>query len=175
MATVASFNSFGSYSDVATEYYDTTRHPTCANFREASTAILRKWLTNFLQPENIVVETGAGSSIVSEIIDEFGTQVFLALCDKSPAMLNQSANRSANIRIIADVEKLPIRQASADLIVASLGDPYNTPLFWRECRRILRPDGQVFFTTPSFEWAHTFRGETGVRQMEAKFDLDDGS
>jgi SAM-dependent methyltransferase len=89
-------------------------------------------------------------------------------------MLNQRSNRISNACLVSDAEQLSIRTASVDAILASLGDPYNTAAFWRECSRVLRPGGRVFFTTPSFEWAQAFREETEAPPMAAEFELVDG-
>ena len=101
-------------------------------------------------------------------------QVVLILSDQSPEMLSKSNSNCSNCRLISDAEHLSIRSQSVDVIAASLGDPYNTIAFWLECARILRPGGRVFFTTPSFTWAHSFREETGAPTMAAEFDLAGG-
>lgn len=172
MATASS--SLGSYSQLASEYYDSQRHPTCANFREASAAILRRWFGAFLRPELSILETGAGASVAAELIRETGLDVFLILSDQSPEMLSKSNGRCSKYRLISDAENLSIRSRSVDAVVASLGDPYNTTAFWRECARVLRPGGRVFFTTPSFAWTRSFREETGAPPMAAEFDLAQG-
>ena len=65
--------------------------------------------------------------------------------------------------------------ASVDTIVASAGDPYNEPAFWAECRRLLKPGGRVFFTTPSYVWASRFRKEEPSPEHVAAFALSDGT
>jgi len=86
----------------------------------------------------------------------------------SPAV---SGSRNRDCRLILDAERLAIQNKSVDAVVASLGDPYNTSAFWRECARVVRPGGRVLFTTPAFAWAHSFREETGMPIMAAEFDL----
>jgi ubiquinone/menaquinone biosynthesis C-methylase UbiE len=167
-------SSVGSYSQLASEYYDPRRHPTCANFREASAAMLRPWFGAFLSPGTAILETGAGASIVCELADELKLQVLLILSDQSPEMLSKSNRRSFDRRLVSNAEQLSIRSRSVDAIAASLGDPYNTLAFWRECARVLRPGGRVFFTTPSFNWANSFRGETSAPLMAAEFALAKG-
>jgi ubiquinone/menaquinone biosynthesis C-methylase UbiE len=172
MATATNF--VGSYSQLASEYYDAKRHPTCANFREASAAILRSWFSDFVRPGISILETGAGASIVDELTNELKLQVALILSDQSPEMLSKTGRRSFDRHLISDAEQLSIRNHSVDAIAASLGDPYNTMAFWRECARVLRPGGRIFFTTPSFNWAHSFRGETSAPLMAAEFALAQG-
>jgi hypothetical protein len=60
------------------------------------------------------------------------------------------------------------------LLVASLGDPYNTSAFWRGAYRALRPGGAALFTMPSFEWSSRFRGNAAGKSQLAEFVLKDG-
>lgn len=61
------------------------------------------------------------------------------------------------------------------IVVSSLGDPYNGEGLWQELRRVLAPGGSVFFSTPSFEWAQTFRRHSGSPVDVAEFTRTDGS
>jgi ubiquinone/menaquinone biosynthesis C-methylase UbiE len=149
----------GNYSDLASEYYDSERHPTCANFREASQYLLVPWLKELVLPRSRVLETGAGSSIVAEWLasDKRLLTSFVA-SDLSSEMLHYSSSHSDTAAfVVCDAESLPFANNSLDLVVASLGDPYNTARFWREAARTLRSGGHVLFTTPAFEWARQFR------------------
>jgi SAM-dependent methyltransferase len=77
--------------------------------------------------------------------------------------------------MIAPADELPLPDCSIDLLVASLGDPYNEASFWREAKRVLRNDGYVAFSTPSPEWASSFRGGLGrAESNRAEFTLADG-
>jgi SAM-dependent methyltransferase len=77
--------------------------------------------------------------------------------------------------IVADSTKLPLAHGCLDLLVSSLGDPYNDLKFWEEARRLLRPGGAVFFTTPSYDWATDFRGSGHRNGIEyAEFELSNG-
>jgi SAM-dependent methyltransferase len=77
--------------------------------------------------------------------------------------------------IIADAAMLPIASGSLDLLVSSLGDPYNDLRFWGEVYRTLRPGGTVFFTTPSYDWAAAFRAGGRSKATEhAEFELSSG-
>jgi SAM-dependent methyltransferase len=167
-------NSLGSYSQLAGEYYDSRLHPTCANFREASEAILKAWFSAFLRAGVSILETGSGASLTSELRDRMNLKATLILSDQSPEMLRQTKWRVGDYRVILDAERISVRGGSMDAIVASLGDPYNTGSFWRECARVLRPGGRVFFTTPSSDWAFSFREETGAPKTAAAFDLAHG-
>lgn len=162
----------GSYADLASEYYDPKRHPTCANFREASRLLMVPWLRHLAKGGVEVLETGAGASIISEWLTEErrGIGTFVAT-DASQEMLQYSASSSTRtVMIVCDAHRLPLGSGSFDLVVASLGDSYNTLPFWREAARVLRPGGHVLFTSPSFEWALQFRNGHST----AEFVMSDG-
>ncbi len=169
----------GTYEQVAGEYYDARLHPTCANFREASALALAPWLRDAIDRRAVVAEVGAGRSLAAE---QFAAgQLSLSklfLIDSSPKMLSHSSSwraRGAQL-IVSDAERLPFAPETFDLVVASLGDSYNGLAFWREAHRILKPAGRVVFTTPSYEWAATFRGANAGRTEfgRAEFVLANG-
>jgi ubiquinone/menaquinone biosynthesis C-methylase UbiE len=150
----------GSYTDLAAEYYDSMRHPTCANFREASTIFLAEELSARSWHEGFVAEIGAGRSLVAELVPPAAlAQRQLALIDISCEMLAHSMNwlRAGAFGIIADAHQLPVGDGSFDLVIAILGDPFNDQEFWYEVARVLRPKGLCLFTLPAFSWAQAFR------------------
>src|SRR5579871_2229126 len=149
----------GTYDDLAPEYYDSGRHPTSANFREASRKLLFPWFRELIPPNACILEVGAGCSIVSEWLAEVKWPVarFIA-SDLSLKMLSYSGMPGSPVAsVVCDAQQLPFTANSFDYLVSSLGDPYNTPLFWKEAARVLRIGAYSFFTTPSFEWAQQFR------------------
>ncbi|HTD37533.1 MAG TPA: class I SAM-dependent methyltransferase [Candidatus Limnocylindrales bacterium] len=164
------------YEELAAEYY-TARHPTCANFREASASVVTGWLAGPL-PEGIVCDVGAGKSIVAETLAARGEPLDrVILVDSSASMLRHSQSWiDAGARaIVADAEALPLDGGGVALLVASLGDPYDGQEFWSEARRVVRPGGQVFFTTPSYDWAVAFRRSNQDSPFDrAVFALADG-
>jgi SAM-dependent methyltransferase len=162
------------YSLLAREYYDSERHPTCANFREAS-AILFKRLTPAVAPAGAWV-VGAGDSLLAATYRERGDDVHgLTITDDSAEMLAHSqrhGDAGATMRI-ARADALPVDDASLALVAASLADPYDDESFWRETARVLRPGGYALATTPSWEWASRFRSTEGSLDT-ALFELADG-
>lgn len=148
-----------SYDRLADEYYDSVRHPTCANFRAASKILLNSQI-ELIEPNKKVCEVGCGMSEVAEILHDSKKRVdHLFLLDESIRMLSYSfrwANKGARL-LQGNSMALPFQLKSLDAIVASLGDPYNEPKFWGELERVLKPGGAVLFTTPSYEWKTKFR------------------
>lgn len=170
-------NTLNTYEILATEYYDSARHPTCANFRQASYFIIDGWLQLLLSQNGRVCEVGSGKSIIAELMTQHGHIIDnLFLVDSSPSMLaysNHGGVHGAKL-ILSNAEKLPIPSGSIAVVVSSLGDPYNSPQFWRETSRILKRGGLVLFTTPSYEWAVAFRGESEDAFTTAEFELVNG-
>jgi SAM-dependent methyltransferase len=99
----------------------------------------------------------------------------LLITDSSASMLAYSAKwRSRRARLaVADASRLPVPSDSVELLVASLGDPYNEAAFWSEACRVLAPGGRLVFTTPSHEWAWAFRQGDAASET-AEFELSDG-
>jgi SAM-dependent methyltransferase len=163
------------YEEVADEYYDASRHPTCANFAELSTRFLSDRLGSRLSRYSNILEVGCGRSTIAGLLTSTGTSVEkLTLLDSSPRMLSYSApwrDRGATL-VVADARATKLRGGDYDLIVASLGDPYNGQPFWTEVNRLLAVDGLCLFTTPSHEWAKRFRHDTDFAYAE--FALSDG-
>lgn len=167
----------GSYEDVASEYYDGERHPTAANFRNASALLLEAWLPAAFPQDGEIVEVGAGRSLLAEQLHDVGMPMdSLTLTDASEVMLDYSRvweRYGARIEV-ADAASLPIEDGTVALLVSILGDPYNTPAFWREVARVLRPDGTCLFTTPSHRWSEAFRAQAEEPPLCAEFVVGGG-
>ncbi|MBV9439138.1 MAG: methyltransferase domain-containing protein [Candidatus Eremiobacteraeota bacterium] len=163
------------YEELAGEYYDPVRHPTCANFRMASGIALRRALQKKGPLVGSACEVGSGDSLLAQILSESGASISrLLITDSSPAMLAYSERWDAlgARRRLAEAASLPVADGSVDLLVSSLGDPYNDAGFWSEAGRVLAPGGRVLFTTPSYAWSHAFRSPERLRV--AQFALADG-
>lgn len=167
----------GTYEDLGAEYYDPIRHPTCANFREASGRLIAAWLRTLLPvSDGWLCEVGPGMSLVADLLNHQDTAALarLILVDSSPSMLRYArpwVPAGAHL-LLGSAFMLPIASESVQLVVASLGDPYNTAPFWKEVCRVLRPGGSFVFTTPSCNWASRFREGQNVKLAE--FELSDG-
>lgn len=163
------------YDAIASEYYDVLRHPTCANFGELSGGFLRSRIEHHLCDSGRVLEVGAGRSTVAPIMKNRGLSLNnLILLDNSVAMLHHSAvwGAAGAQFVIQDASNSGLPSGSIDLIVSSLGDPYNCQNFWLEVNRLLSEKGICLFTTPAPEWADRFRAYSNSE--EAEFLLNNG-
>lgn len=169
--------SHGGYDELAAEYYDRHRHPTCANFRDACALLYQQWLPRRWPRSGRICETGAGRSLVVEVAAEHRLDTRgLILLDASAHMLAHSAAaiRAGCDAVLADALQLPFADRSLALLIATLGDPYNTPRFWQEVERVLATDGAVLFTTPAHAWSSAFRRHDATEQQVAEFEAHDG-
>lgn len=166
------------YDRVASEYYDRERHPTCANFRDATAHVLSSWWSRNSKASGWVCEVGAGKSLVAETLSPGGRGLDrLVILDSSRVMLDYSGQWSqAGARLARGrASALPFPKTSITLVIAPIGDPYNEPSFWSEVYRVLRRGGKAFFTTPSYAWALAFRSNSASDEMHrAEFELQDG-
>lgn len=166
------------YDDLAAEYYDRVRHPTCANFRDASGILLRSWLDVVNARTGWICEVGPGKSLWAEIMSPDAARLCqLVLIDSSPLMLAHSKPlwRAGARMIVGDASRLPLVSEAVDVVVAVLGDSYNLPSFWRESARVLRPGASIVFTSPSYEWACVYRTGSASGSAWAEFELSDMS
>lgn len=168
------------YTDISDEYYDSSKHPTCSNFGYASYLAIDNFITKHLKfiEDAIVCEVGAGKSSLAKSLKQRSLNTKqLILSDSSIQMLQNSfsyAKYGAKF-VIADSSSLPLRSNSVDLVVASLGDPYNRINFWVEVNRVLSQEGVCLFTTPSYEWSEAFRLSSPKEKCGfAYFELTDG-
>jgi ubiquinone/menaquinone biosynthesis C-methylase UbiE len=167
--------SVGSYEQVASEYYDALRHPTCANFRLASAYLLERLVPDV--PAEQCCEVGAGDSLLADLIWRRREDLAgLLVTDLNPAMLEYSRRweRQGATLAVAAASQLPVPDSSLFLLVASLADPYDDDSFWEEVERVLAPGGRCVVTTPSQTWAQRFRAQ-GAPLDAAEFELSDGS
>ena len=155
-------------------YYNKIRHPTCVNFRDSSKRLIESWIRG-LAIAGPICEVGCGSSLAAESLSDIGYPLDrLLLTDSSLSMLSfseQWGSAGANL-LLANASELPFADNSIQVCIASLGDPYNSPLFWREMARIIKPLGCVLFTTPSHDWASRYRSSQA--RSVAEFVLADG-
>jgi hypothetical protein len=179
VGTRASNQDAAAYAAVASEYYDVALHPTCAAFNSASFKLLQDYFFGRALGGAVICDIGAGKSQVARLLGSRLTQLdSFWLVDASQEMLSWSDKlNDPNIRRrIEAAENIHLLDIRFDFIVASLGDPYNCGAFWHSVERSLRTDGVCLFTTPSYEWASSFRrADRNEVTDKALFVLADGS
>lgn len=166
-----------SYGAVAAEYYDENHHPTCANFRSASRFVFQSYAASWNVPSLTVCEVGAGKSLYEECVPNwYEFNQTLILNDSVPEMLGYSrrALEKGAHSIIGDARQLTLPKRSVDLILSSLGDPYNVDSFWKRSSETLKVGGTMLFTTPSHNWASRFRKFDSASQQTAEFLSSNG-
>lgn len=147
------------YERLAAAYYDRKLHPTCHALRQASILSISR-LTAEVPLAGVAVELGAGKTIIPECFPEWQSrfhQIFLV--DSSQSMLDYSRPfmSSDATLLLEDVTETSIAPGVGNLVIASLGDPYNRPALWFEIARLLGLGGIAIFTTPSIQWVTAFR------------------
>lgn len=105
-----------------------------------------------LQPK-VVLDLGAGTGHASKALRHRYRGAEVIALDLSPGMLAQAERRQAWLRrfdpVIADAHRLPLQDASVELIFSNLllewcHDP---DAVFQEIRRVLKPGGLLTFTT----------------------------
>ena len=167
------------YDAVADEYYDASKHPTCANFREASLHAISVWLPQVFSDHCWTLEVGAGMSAAAELLHEQRmSPKHLIISDPSRSMLGYSrawSSQGADL-IAADATMIPIHRESIGLAISCLGDPYNCDSLWKELQRVLQPGGFVIYTTPAHGWMSAFRDAGDPEHLtKAEFELGNGA
>jgi SAM-dependent methyltransferase len=164
------------YETLSSEYYDRIRHPTCADFRHASLRLIATYLSLMgRRAVPRILEVGAGRSVFVELAATFSYLLGRTIVtDSSQGMIQHTDITSDGIsRACANAEALPFRDGAFDLMISSLGDPYNTELFWREVGRVLSDGGCCIFTTPAASWSDRYRdarqsGDQRIAVFETK-------
>jgi len=122
--------------------------------RELADRLLERLDYIRLEPE-LVLDLGAGTGYaIPGLRRRFGTARILAL-DFAPAMLLEARDRGRSSPperpdcVCADVENLPLADASVDLIFSNATFQWCNDIqgTFGECLRVLRPGGLLLFTT----------------------------
>jgi ubiquinone/menaquinone biosynthesis C-methylase UbiE len=139
--------------------------------------LVADFLADWTPRSGPLLELGSGQSVVAEALLRSSADLHgLVLTDVSRSMLSHSRrfSQAGSHLVQADAIELPFRSSSIGRAVLSLGDPFNVPELWLEVARVLRTGGQVLFTTPSHEWASSFRPQVGEPADHSEFLTRDG-
>lgn len=134
-----------------------------------------------------VVDVGAGTGHAAFALAQRYTQATVISIDIAWAMLSQARVHAPRLQrwrkrhrwICGDAEKLPLRDACADLIFSNLTLQWcpNVDQTFRELRRTLRPNGLVMFSTfgPDTlrELRQCWRQVDGHNHVNAFIDMHD--
>lgn len=121
-----------------------------------------------LPKSGLALEVGAGDALLGQLAPRVFDE--LILLDKSEEMISYSRKFEQIARlIVGDALALPFCNNTFSVIAASLADPFNEPQFWNEVQRTLKSGGYCVFTTPSHEWASSFRKRSPDEQKGAAF------
>ncbi len=100
-----------------------------------------------------VIDLGAGTGYCTRLLEQRYRRARLVLVDLAPGMLAEARRRKGWLShqhyACARAERLPLADASVDLIVSSLTFQWCEDLeaVFRECRRVLKPGGLLLFSS----------------------------
>lgn len=98
-----------------------------------------------------VVDAGCGEGYGAELLRAAGAQRVVALEYDASTVIHAAREYPTVWTVRANLVALPLRDATADLVVALqvVEHLWDLPAFLRECRRALRPGGTLVLTTPN--------------------------
>lgn len=162
-------NHAGAYDVLAAEYYD-AGHITSRNFDATTKVAATDWRDGL--PEGLVLEPGAGRGRVGEFLGAPPDRV--VQLDSSANMLALPDREAALLRVLHDAEELPFPDAEFGCVAAFLCDGFLGLNFLHEAKRVLKPGGVLYGTTPSYEWGSKLRELLGIDTMNTRFVLTSG-
>jgi ubiquinone/menaquinone biosynthesis C-methylase UbiE len=165
-----------SYRLISKEYYNDD-HLTCRLFDELNKKAIINWeLSSICHFDyNGILEVGCGRSNIADLDVFKNKRVYLS--DISMDMLINSKNQlkgEDRYLLVSSSTKMPFANKSIKLVFSFLSDAYNFPEFYLEAHRVLKAEGMLYGTIPSFEWAELIRKEY-VDKNIARFNTDDGT
>lgn len=104
------------------------------------------------QEPRLILDVGAGTGHFAAVLARRFPGAFVVALDLAEGMLHRARERLQGHETglcAGDAEALPLRKGSIDLIFSNLAIQWcASPLaLFREFRRVLRPDGQLLFST----------------------------
>lgn len=121
-----------------------------------------------VQPEQVVLDLGAGTGRLSTLLAAKGAQVLAV--DISPASLVLNRSKCAQLpgalvdQVVADACYLPFRNASADgagsgMLLEHIPTQTDRRRFTEEIYRVLKPRAKLALTAYNYSWAKRRRGD----------------
>ena len=139
-------------------------YESAAGLQARVAAELLERLAVFAFEPRVVLDLGAGTGRVTRELKRRYRRALVIALDLAPGMLRE-ARRHQQLwrrfeRVCADALRLPLADASVDVVFSSLMlqwcEPLDTAL--AECRRVLKPDGFFAFSTFGPDTLHELRG-----------------
>jgi len=136
----------------------------CAAALQARVAAeLLERLAVFALEPRVVLDLGAGTGRVTRELKRRYRRALVIALDLAPGMLREARRHQhwwrRFERVCADALRLPLADASVDMVFSSLMlqwcEPLETAL--AECRRVLKPDGFFTFSTLGPDTLHELR------------------
>jgi malonyl-CoA O-methyltransferase len=139
-------------------------YESAAGLQARVAAELLERLAAFAFEPRVVLDLGAGTGRVTRELKRRYRRALVIALDLAPGMLREARRHQhwwrRFERVCADALRLPLADASVDVVFSSLMlqwcEPLETAL--AECRRVLRPDGFFAFSTLGPDPLHELRG-----------------
>lgn len=159
------------YDVLAQEYYDDS-HRTSRNFDETTASYFRE---SPVKPPSHggILEAGSGRGRANEFLGWPSSRVIHL--DSSRRMLRLDDRAECRARVQGDARQLPFADRFIDASCAFLYDAFNTPAFYDELSRVLKPGGIFVGTLPHPVWGEALRESMGICIDRAVFQVNDGS
>ena len=139
-------------------------YESAAGLQARVAAELLERLAVFAFAPGVVLDLGAGTGRVTRELKRRYRRALVIALDLAPGMLRE-ARRHQQLwrrfeRVCGDALRLPLADASVDVVFSSLMlqwcEPLDTAL--AECRRVLKPEGFLAFSTFGPDTLHELRG-----------------
>ena len=139
-------------------------YESAAGLQARVAAELLERLAVFAFEPRVVLDLGAGTGRVTRELKRRYRRALVIALDLAPGMLRE-ARRHQQLwrrfeRVCGDALRLPLADASVDVVFSSLMlqwcEPLDTAL--AECRRVLKPNGFLAFSTFGPDTLHELRG-----------------
>ena len=139
-------------------------YESAAGLQARVAAELLERLAVFAFAPGVVLDLGAGTGRVARELKRRYRRALVIALDLAPGMLREARRHQQwwrrFERVCGDALRLPLADASVDVVFSSLMlqwcEPLDTAL--AECRRVLKPDGFFAFSTFGPDTLHELRG-----------------
>lgn len=139
------------------------------NFRPSYPENLFTWISETTLEHELVIDCGTGNGQAAIPLSRYFNRVIAI--DSNENQLEEAV-LCKNIEYKkSPAEKIDLLDASADLIVAaSSAHWFNLDLFYKECKRILKPDGRIIIWT--YTWPETENLKMSFTLLKIKEQLN---